>query len=543
MRNTFRLGFIFIFLFVSNITFADSNALSKKNSENSYSEKDVSKLLMLGIYGKSLNKLNRRKLQNIRPGGIILFGANVSTYSQLKTLIQDIYSLYDKMNEDRPFIAIDQEGGNVTRIKTYPRLPAPSLFGKGVKQDQIRNLAYFNSKLLRSLGINMNFSPVLDIQPLGGNDFLGARTYSNDPYTVGNISERVIEGANEAYVISTAKHFPGHGDLVGDSHKILPFSHKTLSELKKKELIPYYQIINQNKIPAIMVGHIGLPKVIKGDEPASFSAEINTKLLRDELKFKGLILTDDIQMQGAKIDPDPGKRAELAIKSGVDLVMIAWNRKAQYKAYAHLVKAYKKDPDFQKKVNESLKRLNYAKKTFRILGKESNPSNLKQINTNKHMLEIEITKLFDQRGYRQKNISFLKRNLDSSNQTLVVLSKYKSFYKGLKSNFKKRRLVFFQLNKNFSNKKLQAIYDKYPKSLFYFQASSKSHLDMLKSIKENNLEKTFVINGADRGYQSKFTNIYTGTTIPELGTYLVDIKNEKRDLANAKSLSKKSNQK
>ncbi|MEC9281540.1 MAG: beta-N-acetylhexosaminidase [Bdellovibrionota bacterium] len=543
MRNTFRLGFILIFLIISSIGFAENEAISKKPKENDFNEKDVSKLLMLGIYGKNLNKLNQRKLQKVRPGGIILFGANVSSYSQLKKLVQDIYSLYDNMKEDRPFIAIDQEGGNVTRIKTYPRMPAPSLFGKGVKPDQIRNVAYFNSKLLRSLGINMNFSPVLDIQPIGGNDFLGARTYSSNPYTVGNISERVIEGANEAYVISTAKHFPGHGDLVGDSHKILPFSHKTLNELKKKELIPYYQIINQNKIPAIMVGHIGLPKVIQGEEPASFSSEINTNLLRKELKFKGIILTDDIQMQGAKIDPDPGKRAELAIRSGVDLVMIAWNRKAQYKAYNHLLKTYRKDPKFRSVVHQSLKRLKDAKKTFHILGKESNPKSLKQINTNKQMLEIEITKLFDQRGYRKKHLSFLQKNQSSIDKPVVVLSKYKSFYKNLKSNAPNRRLIFFQLNKGFSNSKLKAVFDKYPESIFYFQASSKKHLDMLKNIKPTTLEKTFVINGADRNYISNYSNIYTGTTLPELGIYLADMKNEKRDIANAKSHNKKQNQK
>ena len=499
-------------------------------------QKEFAKLLMVGLDGKSLNRHNQKKLREIFPGGIILFGANIKDLKQTRTLIHEIYQLYDSAGVQRPFIAIDQEGGNVTRIKTKPRLPAPALFSQGVGADEIRNIAYFNAKLLRSLGITMNFSPVLDISSVEGKDFLGSRTFSTDAGKVGDIGERFIEGANEALVLSTAKHFPGHGDIVGDSHKLLPQSDKDLGQLMQKELLPYKQLLQQNKVPAIMVGHIALPKLIASGLPASFAPEINQDLLRKQLGFRGIVLTDDIQMEGAKITPHPGIRAKMAIESGVDMVMLAWNPKAQLEAFRYLEKEYESSPHFRKRVKESVLRLDTAKAAYQVGAPLSDPKSLAQIESDKRILEIEITRLFHQNGFTKKHAQYIRQQV-SQPAEFILLSSYPSFFREFQNELPSTRVLFFHLNKKFTSQKLEQILKKYPRAPVYFQASQPAHLRQVSSLQPDLSQRIFVINGVGREKRADLQGIDTASSLPELGAYLARQWQEKRDHGPARSLS------
>lgn len=489
-------------------------------------------LLFLGISGKNLNSNNIKKIRTLKPGGIIFFGSNIRSLKQISKLITNINALYDSMDVPRPFIALDQEGGYVTRIKTNPLLPSPALLGFSENQKSTRDLSYFNSKLLRDLGFNMNFAPVLDIQSENGNDFLGSRSFSKVPLEVTNHGHRVVEGANEALVISTAKHFPGHGDVDVDSHKKLPVSQKGFKELNSKEIIPYIDLIKQNKLPAIMVGHISFPKIDPVGLPASFSKNIIHNFLRQKLGFKGLVMTDDIQMQGAKVSKDPGKRTLLALEAGVDIVMVAWNSKAQKRSHNAIVNKMKTSSSFRSLAIKKAKHILQLKNQYKILKKNRPEYFISNYNKSKLNLENSISQLFKDLNYDKVHTKYLESNANFRNSPLVVISKFKSFYRSFSSGNSQKRSLFFQLNSRFNVKRIRSIIRKYPSSPIYLQVSNRRHESIVKSLNNYEKSKVFIINSQTmRPIRAPWV-IVSKTNLPNLGKFLLN--NKKRAVANAR---------
>jgi beta-glucosidase-like glycosyl hydrolase len=498
----------------------------------------------VGVYGKSLNNESRKKIETIMPGGIILFGSNIKSDSQLKSFISDINSIYDQKNYPRPFIAVDQEGGYVTRIKSSPLLPSPSLMGEIEDQDKLRELSFLNSNYLRSMGINMNLSPVLDIQSREGNDFLGSRSFSSEANIVETHGERIIEGANNAFVVSTAKHFPGHGDVEGDSHKKLPVSNKNLESLFKKELLPYIPLIETKKLPAVMIGHIAFPKIDTNPNlPASFSKEIITGLLRERLKFNGLVITDDIQMEGAALDKHTGKRAQLAIKSGVDMVMIAWNRKEQLSSFNYLKHVIKTDRELQQRVYESYKRIISTKNRFQVTNRKKTVEGSPVVN--RHKLENYISFIYKDLGFDKVNKEYLKAKnyKPKQNTPILVFSKYKSFYKNIANFSANKRVLYFHLGRSFSKQKLINLMQKYEKAPIYFQVSNRYHQQIWNQIPKQQKENILLINSSALYETNSPWEVKTKTNLPSVGKIFARrlSYNKKRGLANARASIKKSN--
>lgn len=506
--------------------------------------KKIGQSLFLGIYGKKLTPDSRKKIERIMPGGIILFGANIKSDTQLKYFIRELNSIYDLKNYPRPFIAVDQEGGYVTRLKSSPLLPSPSFMGQIKDQDKLRELSYLNSIYLRSLGVNMNLSPVLDIQSKSGNDFLGSRSFSDIPNIVETHGERIIEGANNAFVVSTAKHFPGHGDVEGDSHKKLPVSNKSLSQLYEKELVPYIPLIETGKLPAVMIGHIAFPKIDSNPElPASFSKNIITNLLRRDMKFNGLVITDDIQMEGAALDKHTGKRAKIAIEAGVDMVMIAWNRKEQLNSFRYLNSIIQKSPTLQKRIDESYQRIISAKNRYRINDKRSEL--LKLTKARKKSLETFISSLHYDLGFDEVNKNYLKaRNYKAHKKTpVLVFSKYKSFFKNIANFAANKRVLYFHLGKRFNLKKLNSLLERYPSSPVYFQVSNNFHQNIWSSLSTKAKERILLVNSSALFKDDSPWQVRTKTNLPSLGKVfaLRLSSNKKRGLANTRASLKNSN--
>lgn len=501
-------------------------------------------LLFVGIHGKSFNSSIKQKIKSIKPGGIILFGSNIKNTKEASVLIKKINNEYDRLNIPRPFIAVDQEGGYVTRIKTKPLLPSPALLGHLGDEEQIREISYQNSKLLRNIGFNMNFAPVLDVQSTHGNEFIGSRSFSKDPQEVGNMGERVVEGANEALVISTAKHFPGHGDVSVDSHKALPISYKNIPELESKEIIPYKEMIEENKLPAIMIGHIAFPKIDSKGLPASFSKKIIKDYLQKTLSYKGLIITDDIQMKGADISPDTKYRTRLSLDAGVDMVMLAWNPKAQADAYSKILSDLKYDQEFLKDSKEKFSKIIRLKSQYRIL-KNQNKEPIQSLLADKTQLGRSISSLFKKLNYNKIHNDYLKSNESFKKAPIIVFSKYKSFYRDFRGRAKNSRSLFFQLKKGFSHKRVRGILDKYKDSPIYFQLSNRRHANLFRSLSKKEKNRIFLVNSRPLTYVSNKWVIDLKTNLPGIGSLLGSsyIGHKKRAVANARPFSPKKKKK
>ncbi len=275
-------------------------------------------LLMLGLAGPELTPDEATLFGRLQPAGYILFTRNIVTAPQTRKLTDDLRAL----SRTLPIIAIDQEGGRVTRTRDIaPAAPsAPELAARG-DPEKIKDAARLTGDLLRLLGFNLNFAPVLDLDhfPAVRNALTG-RAWGRDP-------QRVIDHAGvwnrclrQCGIAACAKHFPAGGRAVSDPHLDLPSSPATLEELMREDVIPYTALMPE--LDAIMLAHVWFPN-IDPDAPASFSARLIRRLLRDQLGFdRQLVLTDDLDMAAITTRYGRGEDARRAIEAGNDLAMI-----------------------------------------------------------------------------------------------------------------------------------------------------------------------------------------------------------------------------
>lgn len=275
-------------------------------------------LLVLGISGAELTTSEAALFRTLQPAGYILFTRNIVSPEQTRRLTDDLRSLHS----ETPIIAIDQEGGRVTRTKEIaPAAPsAPALAAYG-NMGKIADAGVFTGELLSLLGCNLNFAPVLDLDHFPGTaNALRGRSWGRD-------SQRVIDYAGQwnrwmrkRSVASCAKHFPAGGLAESDPHHDLPSSNATLEELLREDVIPYTALMPE--LDAIMLGHVDFPN-IDPEFPASLSPKIIRRFLRDQLGFdRHLVLTDDLDMGAITQRYGRGEDVKLAITAGNDLALI-----------------------------------------------------------------------------------------------------------------------------------------------------------------------------------------------------------------------------
>jgi beta-N-acetylhexosaminidase len=276
-------------------------------------------LLLLGLSGPELTPGEAALFRRLQPAGYILFTRNIVSPQQTRRLTDD---LRDLATPDPPIIAIDQEGGRVTRTREIaPAAPSAPALAARADMGLIADAAAFTGDLLRLLGCNLNFAPVLDLDhfPETQNALRG-RCWGRD-------SQRVIDYAGhwnrwlrKRSIAGCAKHFPAGGRAVSDPHHDLPSSPATLDELLREDVIPYTALMPE--LDAIMLAHVEFPN-IDPDFPASLSPRIVRRFLRDQLGFdKHLVLTDDLDMGAIATRYGRGEDVKLAIQAGNDLAMI-----------------------------------------------------------------------------------------------------------------------------------------------------------------------------------------------------------------------------
>jgi beta-N-acetylhexosaminidase len=280
--------------------------------------------LIVDIAGLELEAQDRELLLDPRVGGVILFTRNYSDPQQLERLVADIHGL-----RDPPLIVtVDHEGGRVQRFRaSFSVLPAARLIGHQYDMDEhaglelARNCAWLLAAELRAVGVDLSFAPVLDLD-YAVSEVIGDRAFHRDPEIVAALARAWVAGMREAGMAAVAKHFPGHGAVVADSHTALPVDRRALVDLEA-ELIPYRHLI-ANGLTAIMVAHVAYPEV--DPLPASLSARWITDILRGELQFHGVVFADDLSMAGASSAGSILERARLALAAGCDMLPICNNR-------------------------------------------------------------------------------------------------------------------------------------------------------------------------------------------------------------------------
>lgn len=275
-------------------------------------------LLLLGISGPQLTPEEASLFRRLRPAGYILFTRNIVSPEQTRTLTDDLRGL----SPEEPVIAIDQEGGRVTRTREIaPAAPsAPALAACG-DYGKIADAAALTGDLLRLLGVNLNFAPVLDLDHFPETrNALSGRSWGRDPQRVIDFAGHWNRWLRKRHVASCAKHFPAGGRALADPHHDLPSSPATPAELLREDVIPYTALMPE--IDAVMLAHVEFPN-IDPEFPASLSPRVIRRFLRDQLGFdRHLVLTDDLDMGAIASRYGRGEDARLAIAAGNDLAMI-----------------------------------------------------------------------------------------------------------------------------------------------------------------------------------------------------------------------------
>jgi len=344
-----------------------ANFIKTKMSEMSLDEK-IGQMLMIYDYSKEMNDKLETEIKEVQPGGFIVFGPNFTDYDKTKELIANISSL----TEIPMLIAVDEEGGKVQRLKSLKNvnvtdIPDMTTLGKTGSE----NLAYEVGKIIgtevSTLGINTVFGPVLDVGPK--NSSLSDRLISSDKNIVKKLGVKIGEGIESVNVLPVYKHFPGIGNSTIDSHLDLPLIKATKDELFENELVSFKEAIKSGS-SMIMVGHAAYPNVTGSNIPASLSSVIINDILRGELGFKGVVVSDALNMKAVTNNYSEKEIYEMAINAGCDILLMPKDPKKTVKIIKELINENKVT---LKQIDESVERILYLKyfkiNDFEILDK------------------------------------------------------------------------------------------------------------------------------------------------------------------------------
>ena len=342
-----------------------SPAFASSSSSKKTDELPLGQLLIVGFKGTHLKDGLDDVIKETKPGAILLFGRNIKSAEQVAKLNFDAQNLSKKVSKSPLLIAVDQEGGNVIRIRHSPTLPSALAIAKTRDLTVARRAGLATGRLLRSLGININLAPVVDVSDPDTDHFLGTRSFGNNARRVAAMTTALAMGLQENGVLPIAKHFPGHGDASGDSHLIAATNPSDRAALFERDLVPYMSLAKYLKRPwGAMLAHVSFPNVDESGSPATFSKPIVTDILRKHVSAGALVMTDDIEMAGAATEKDVGQRAVRAIEAGADMVMIAWSRKIQKEVVTALREAVDSGRLKRSRVEDALKRIAAAKKAY-----------------------------------------------------------------------------------------------------------------------------------------------------------------------------------
>lgn len=315
--------------------------------------------LMIGFDGTSLNDDLKYYMDSLRIGGIILFAGNIESPEQMKTLNSDVQQYAKQSGLPPLFIAIDQEGGTVSRLKPpFTQFPEGAA---GIKTEkQAAMFADITSDELKSVGVNMDMAPVMDTAFRNINSIMEKRAFSHDPQTVADIGCRIIKHFQKKGIMAVAKHFPGIGRTVLDSHFELPILKTPFETLEASDLIPFNAAIDNN-VDGIMLSHIQY-EGMDPKWPASLSVNIARHLLREKMGYDGVVMTDDLDMKA--IRHDMATCVNRILMADIDIVLICHKGPGIEEAFHRIIEYRKKSEDLHRLGEKSVQRILRLKRKY-----------------------------------------------------------------------------------------------------------------------------------------------------------------------------------
>jgi beta-N-acetylhexosaminidase len=287
-------------------------------------EEKIGQLIIVGKEGLEINEDDIYQMEVNKVGGFIFFSRNIDNESQVLNMLNNLKE-NNSSNKIPLFLSIDEEGGRVSRLsKIYKKLPTAKKLGEVNNKELSNEYGKILGLSLKEFGFNLDFAPVLDINSNPKNPVIGDRSFGNTVEKVVNNGLSVMEGIHSQGIISSVKHFPGHGDTSVDSHLDLPRIDKSLDELESLELVPFKEAINKNT-DMIMVAHI-LFSQLDDVYPASMSSDIINGLLRNKLNYNGVIVSDDMTMGAITKNYSMEEGAIRFLKSGGDIILVCHGR-------------------------------------------------------------------------------------------------------------------------------------------------------------------------------------------------------------------------
>ncbi len=326
-------------------------------------EELFAQILMFGWAGAEPSELLYQWVEDRGLGSIKIFGWNTD---DIRLVAKSVASLQRSAVGRRLriplFVATDQEGGWIRHVKGETAVtPGNMAIGASGYPADAWYSGYYISREIRALGINMNFAPTVDLFTDHESTIIGTRSFGDDPEKSGILGTAFAAGSMAAGVIPTAKHFPGHGDTGSDSHIKLPVIDIDRETFRNRELVPFEYLIRE-KIPAIMSGHLSFPQIDRSGAPASLSKYFLTDLLRGELGYDGLIITDDMMMNGATLFAGSLSGAfRMAVEAGNDIVISSTTAHLQEALWTNNIALMKTDGAFRDRVKDAARRVIRAK--------------------------------------------------------------------------------------------------------------------------------------------------------------------------------------
>ncbi|HHG9971438.1 TPA: glycoside hydrolase family 3 protein, partial [Yersinia enterocolitica] len=324
-----------------------------------------------------INEAVRKMIRDYHLGSIILFRENLIDTPQTVTLINNLQNARSNLPL---FISTDQEGGYVTRLRVGTEMPGNMALGATGSSKFAQQAGSIHGYELSSLGFNFNFGPVVDVNNNQNNPVIGVRSYSNDPVLVAELARSYISGIHKYNVLTSLKHFPGHGNVTSDTHFALPTVNIDKAAWQQVELKPFVEVMPVTD--AIMTAHVVVPALdnsmltnTKGEKvgtPATLSKPILTDILRNQLKFDGLILTDAMDMGAITSNFERNWSIKQAIMAGNDIVLMPMEIKNRASIeqldalYDYLKTEATKDPELKQRIEDSAQRVIYTKLNKRI---------------------------------------------------------------------------------------------------------------------------------------------------------------------------------
>ena len=319
----------------------------------------VGQMFVVSVGGTEPDYYINKMIRERNIGGVLLFGYNMKSEAQTKALTGALQELSMKTGPAIPlFVAVDQEGGEVSSAPWVSRQPAAAQVGARGDPAQAREVAEQMGRELLRAGVNTDLAPVVDT---GFGAAIGTRSFGENPKLVAEMGVASVEGFESAGVVSAAKHFPNHGPATSDSHVNLPVVDHDRRKLRSYDLPPFEAAINAG-VPMVMVGHLLYPAV-DPERPASLSSEA-IGILRGELGFDGVVVTDDLAMAGATGGGPPTRAAVEAVEAGADLLLISSPPQQQADAYDAVVEAVESGEIPRERVEASVERVLRVKEDY-----------------------------------------------------------------------------------------------------------------------------------------------------------------------------------